>query len=131
MPASKITLPDINVCVALASDRHVHHRLARDWFTAIPGAGAAFCRVTQIGFLRLLTNSRVMGEDVYDSYLGFVIYCGQFKGRHRSRTLQGLAVRQDFYREVRRLRLEESGPAADIRSGMGWPVSRQRGAETR
>jgi len=54
MPTSKITLPDINAWVALASDRHVHHGLARDWFTAMRGAGTAFCRVTQMGFLRLL-----------------------------------------------------------------------------
>lgn len=63
MPTSKITLPDINVWVALVSDRHVHHRLARDWLTATRPGGTAFCRVTQTGLLRLLTNSRVMAKD--------------------------------------------------------------------
>jgi len=52
MPTSKITLPDINVWVALASDRHFHHGLARDWFATVGETGAAFCRVTQMGFLR-------------------------------------------------------------------------------
>jgi uncharacterized protein len=74
MPTSKITLPDINVWVALVSDRHVHHGLARDWFTAIPGTGAAFCRVTQMGFLRLLTNSRVMGDDVLNQRQAWDVY---------------------------------------------------------
>lgn len=74
MPTSKITLPDINVWVALASDRHFHHGLARDWFAATGEAGAAFCRVTQMGFLRLLTNSRVMGEDVLGQRQAWSVY---------------------------------------------------------
>jgi len=57
-------LPDINVWVALVSDRHFHHARAAGWFRATGEAGAAFCRVTQMGFLRLLTNSHVMGDDV-------------------------------------------------------------------
>jgi uncharacterized protein len=74
MPTSKITLPDINIGVALATDRHVHHGLARNWFTAIPGAGAAFCRVTQMGLLRLLTNLRVMGDEVLDQPQAWGVY---------------------------------------------------------
>lgn len=74
MPRSKITLPDVNVWLALASDRHVHHPLAREWFTSIREAGAAFCRVTQMGFLRLLTNSRVMGDDVLNQRQAWGFY---------------------------------------------------------
>jgi uncharacterized protein len=74
MPALKITLPDINVWVALASDRHVHHGLARDWFAAAGEARAAFCRVTQMGFLRLLTNARVMGGDVLSQRQAWAVY---------------------------------------------------------
>jgi uncharacterized protein len=74
MPTSKITLPDVNVWLALASDGHVHHGPARDWFTAVREAGTAFCRVTQMGFLRLLTNSRVMGDDVLNQRQAWGIY---------------------------------------------------------
>jgi uncharacterized protein len=74
MPTSKITLPDINVWIALASDRHVHHALARDWFASVPEAGAAFCRVTQMGFLRLLTNARVMAGDVLNQRQAWGVY---------------------------------------------------------
>ena len=74
MPTSKISLPDINVWVALASDRHVHHGLARDWFTARREAIFAFCRVTQMGFLRLLTNARVMGDDVLNQRQAWGVY---------------------------------------------------------
>jgi hypothetical protein len=74
MLTSKISLPDINVWVALASDRHVHHGLARDWFTAGREASTAFCRVTQMGFLRLLTNPRVMGDDVLNQRQAWDVY---------------------------------------------------------
>ncbi len=74
MPTSKISLPDINVWVALASDRHVHHQRASDWFASVGEAGAAFCRVTQMGFLRLLTNSHVMGDDVLSERKAWTVY---------------------------------------------------------
>jgi toxin-antitoxin system PIN domain toxin len=35
--------------------------LAREWFAAQPDASVAFCRITHMGMLRLLTNSNVMG----------------------------------------------------------------------
>ena len=64
MLRSKTCLTDVNVWIALATERHEHHAPARDWFFSLEEEGAAFCRVTQMSFLRLLTNSAVMGEDV-------------------------------------------------------------------
>ena len=55
-------LPDVNVWIAIAADRHEHHDLARQWFDSAV-APVCFCRVTQMAFLRLLTNPKVMGED--------------------------------------------------------------------
>ena len=57
-----ISLPDVNIWIALAAEGHVHHVPARDWFAAQPDASIAFCRITQMGLLRLLTNSHVMGR---------------------------------------------------------------------
>ena len=55
----------MNVWLALASSRHIHHQLAKAWFIALDSGQAAFCRITQMGFLRLITNHRVMaGEEV-------------------------------------------------------------------
>jgi hypothetical protein len=34
------------------------------WFETVAPAEAAFCRVTQMGFLRLLTTTHAMHEDV-------------------------------------------------------------------
>jgi toxin-antitoxin system PIN domain toxin len=55
-------LPDVNVWIALTVAEHVHHVPAKQWFESHENEQVAFCRVTQMGFLRLLTNPRVMGE---------------------------------------------------------------------
>jgi uncharacterized protein len=70
----KTFLPDINVWIALASDRHTHHERAKEWFSGIELDGAAFCRITQMGFLRLITNHRVMGSDVATQKQAWHIY---------------------------------------------------------
>jgi toxin-antitoxin system PIN domain toxin len=57
-----VSLPDVNIWIALAAEGHVHHVPAREWFAAQPDLSVAFCRITQMGLLRLLTNSNVMGR---------------------------------------------------------------------
>ncbi|MGH9333577.1 MAG: TA system VapC family ribonuclease toxin, partial [Vicinamibacteria bacterium] len=55
-------LCDSNVWLALALSKHVHHAPARDWLETIEEpASVLFCRATQQSFLRLLTNSSVLG----------------------------------------------------------------------
>ena len=61
--ADTVCLPDVNVWIAAASDRHEHHVAARQWFDSASGS-VCFCRFTQMAFLRLLTNPKVMGEDI-------------------------------------------------------------------
>ncbi len=56
-------LPDVNFWLALAFNRHVHHRSANAWFATVPDGGASFCRVTQLGFLRLANNPKAVGGD--------------------------------------------------------------------
>ena len=74
MPRSKTFLPDVNVWLALASRRHVHATICSDWLNSIDGDQVAFCRVTQMGLLRLLTNESVMGSDVLASRDAWRVY---------------------------------------------------------
>jgi toxin-antitoxin system PIN domain toxin len=60
----KSYFPDVNVWIALAYEGHQHHALASTWFDSLHRETAHFCRVTQLGLLRLLTHSKVMQEDV-------------------------------------------------------------------
>jgi toxin-antitoxin system PIN domain toxin len=66
MPRSTTSFlfPDVNVWLALAYQRHVHHPAAKAWFERLDeNARLCFCRFTQLGLLRLLTTDAVMGED--------------------------------------------------------------------
>ncbi len=55
-------LIDVNVWLAAAWARHVHHSIAKSFVDA-EGADMVFCRVTELAFLRLVTNRAVTGED--------------------------------------------------------------------
>jgi uncharacterized protein len=57
-----ISLPDVNVWLALVAAGHVHHAVARDWFAQQVDSSVAFCRTTQMALFRLLTNPHVMGR---------------------------------------------------------------------
>ena len=60
----KSYFPDINVWVALAYRGHQHHPAASSWFEGLRSGTAGFCRLTQLGFLRLLTHPLVMRDEV-------------------------------------------------------------------
>jgi toxin-antitoxin system PIN domain toxin len=67
--------PDINVWVALTHAGHVHHDVARDWYASLePAVRLHFGRLTQLGFLRLLTADAVMGEDVLTQTQAWAVY---------------------------------------------------------
>jgi uncharacterized protein len=55
--------PDVNVWLALTYQRHEHHDVAAQWLER-ENEPLFFCRFTQLGLLRLLTNEQVMGTDV-------------------------------------------------------------------
>lgn len=72
-------LPDVNLWLALAFNRHLHHAVAKSWFDTVPDQTCSFCRLTQQGFLRLSTNRKAFGEEsvslpdawrLYDAFLG-------------------------------------------------------------
>jgi toxin-antitoxin system PIN domain toxin len=71
---------DINVWLALSSRDHRHFESAWTWYKTLPPRTAlVFCRITQLGLLRLLTTQAVMGQgtltqsqawEAYDRLLG-------------------------------------------------------------
>lgn len=60
-------LCDVNVLLALVTDRHAAHAAAVHWLDNVPAGGATICRIAQMGLLRLLNNPAVMREDVLDT----------------------------------------------------------------
>lgn len=56
-------LLDVGVWLAAAWSKHVHHPRVAEWFDE-QADDLQLCRVTQMGLLRLLSNSAVMRADV-------------------------------------------------------------------
>jgi toxin-antitoxin system PIN domain toxin len=75
-------LPDVNLWIALTVAEHVHHKSAVKWVDAVVDDSIAFCRVTQMGFLRLLTNGRVMADDVLTAHRAWLLM-EQIRRDHR------------------------------------------------
>ena len=63
MPA----LCDVNVLLALVTDRHAHHADAVRWLDTASAGETVVCRIVQTGLLRLLNNPAVMKADVLDA----------------------------------------------------------------
>ena len=55
-------LLDTGVWLAAIWGRHAHHPATADWFGRQTD-DLVFCRVTQMGLLRLLSNPAIMGQD--------------------------------------------------------------------
>jgi toxin-antitoxin system PIN domain toxin len=58
-------LVDVGVWLAAVWGRHAHYPVASDWFNR-EADDLVFCRVTQMGLLRLLSNHAIMGGDAVD-----------------------------------------------------------------
>jgi uncharacterized protein len=62
---STFLFPDVNVWLALFHEIHPHHKAARAWSESLDDDSIVyFCRFTQFGLLRLLTNQSAMRADV-------------------------------------------------------------------
>jgi toxin-antitoxin system PIN domain toxin len=70
-----LSFPDVNVLLALAAHEHVHSTIARRWWNSHEG-GIAFCRISQLGLLRLLTTAAVMGNKPLSLDRSWRIYDG-------------------------------------------------------
>jgi toxin-antitoxin system PIN domain toxin len=58
-------LLDVGVWLASVWGRHARHPVTAQWFGRQTD-DLAFCRVTQMGLLRLLSNPAIMGDDAVD-----------------------------------------------------------------
>lgn len=66
-------LVDVGVWLAAVWGRHRAHPAVRSWFD-VQERELAFCRVTQMSLLRLLTNPAIMGGDVVTRAVAWSIY---------------------------------------------------------
>lgn len=57
-------LLDANVLIALAWPQHVHHEAAHRWFASVGANSFATCTVTQLAFVRISSNPKIIAEAV-------------------------------------------------------------------
>jgi len=55
-------LLDVNVWLALAIDEHPHHRAAVEYWSNHARTQKLFCRLSAMGFVRLLTQPKLMAD---------------------------------------------------------------------
>lgn len=80
--------PDLNVWVALSVKDHTHSVAAWQWLSILPrNVRLLFSRYTQIGLLRLLTNSTIMGSQTLTLSRAWGVY-DQWKKDPRIEFLQ-------------------------------------------
>ena len=70
---SRADLLDVNVWLALAHIHHPHHAAAKQYWANMT-VPLAFCRNTMQGFLRLVTQPKVMGNAVHTPAEAWQIY---------------------------------------------------------
>ncbi len=67
----KPCLVDINVLLAVLAGNHVHYNVARKWFAGCETNEIGICRYVQLGVIRLLSSTAVMGRS---ALTGFAAY---------------------------------------------------------
>ena len=93
---TKRCFPDVNVWFALAVADHPHHRAALAWWNQ-ESSFAGFCRLTQLGLLRLLTTASAMGGQPLTNQEAWGIY-DAFLLDSRVRVFPELAALEDPFR---------------------------------
>jgi len=69
--------------VTLAWPNHVHHRQAVTWFVGIRDDGWATCPITESGFVRVSSNTRVLPDARAPSEARALLAALRTKGVHR------------------------------------------------
>jgi toxin-antitoxin system PIN domain toxin len=59
-----VWLLDANLLIALTHSAHIHHAEAHTWFAEHPKRRWASCALTQLAFVRLTSNPKVVGSEI-------------------------------------------------------------------
>ena len=54
--------------------QHTYHEIALRWYKSIGPGKLLFCRFTMLGYIRLLTNQQVMGDNIFSLEAALEMY---------------------------------------------------------
>ena len=94
--------PDVNVWLALTYDGHQHHNLAMQWLRDTDSDRIVFCRISQIGLLRLLTTEVVMRDDRMSQVQARAAYDTWHKKDDRIRFVDEPGLIEPVFRDLAR-----------------------------
>ena len=94
--------PDINVWLALTCEAHEHHGKAMEWLRATAVDSICFCRITQMGLLRLLSTQIVMQEEVMSQARAWAVYDAWYKKDDRIRLEEEPSLVEAVFRGLTR-----------------------------
>src|ERR1041384_4689039 len=95
---TKRSFPDVNVWLALAVGDHPHPAPAVAWWNE-NSTMTGFCRLTELGLLRLLTTASAMGGQPLTNEEAWRVYDG-FLSDERVRVFPELASIDDLFRSL-------------------------------
>jgi toxin-antitoxin system PIN domain toxin len=74
---TSLVFPDLNVWIALSLRAHEHNKTAWNWYRSLRAEEElVFCRLTQLGFLRLLTTESVARRETLTQVQAWEVYDG-------------------------------------------------------
>ena len=94
-----MALLDVNALIALAWDSHVHHVAVRRWFRANSESGWATCPITEIGFVRVSSNPKILPSSLSPAAARDVLSRLRDAGSHRF-LANDVSVTSDDFPEV-------------------------------
>ena len=72
---TSLVFPDLNVWIALTLTAHEHHFIAWAWYQSLRDSQElVFCRITQLGFLRLVTTEAVARHETLSQQQAWQAY---------------------------------------------------------
>ncbi len=72
---TSLIFPDLNVWVALSLRAHDHHDIAWRWYQSLRNnEELAFCRMSQLGMMRLLTTRSVAKDETLTQVEAWALY---------------------------------------------------------
>ena|SRR5579859_2424941 len=74
---TSLIFPDLNVWIALSLRAHEHNKAAWAWYRSLRAEEElVFCRLSQLGFLRLLTTESVAKQETLTQVQAWEVYDG-------------------------------------------------------
>lgn len=94
---TSLIFPDLNVWVALSIRSHEHHQRAWTWYQSLrPAEELAFCRMSQLGLMRLLTTQSVAKHETLTQLQAWTTFDGWIRDGGATYVQEPFGIETEF-----------------------------------